>query len=85
MTINLRNVFGCLCVFLSTAASGQQPKADDNAIVKSGNARFTVLTPEMIRIEYSYNLFADNQKLLNLNNIKCRGSRNRLDDLEKEK
>ena len=53
MTINLRNVFGCLCVFLSTAASGQQPKADDNAIVKSGNARFTVLTPEMIRIEYS--------------------------------
>ena len=53
MTINLRNVFGCLCVFLSTAASGQQLKADDNAIVKSGNARFTVLTPEMIRIEYS--------------------------------
>ena len=53
MTINLRNVFGCLCVFLSTAASGQQLKADDNAIVKSGNARFTVLPPEMIRIEYS--------------------------------
>lgn len=29
------------------------PKADPGAIVTSGNARFTVLTPEMIRIEYS--------------------------------
>lgn len=53
MTINLKKAFGCLCLFLTTAASAQQPKADDNAIVKSGNARFTVLTPEMIRIEYS--------------------------------
>ena len=29
------------------------PKADLGAVVTSGNARFTVLTPEMIRIEYS--------------------------------
>ena len=29
------------------------PKADDKAVVTCGNARFTVLTPEMIRIEYS--------------------------------
>lgn len=29
------------------------PKANDGAVVTSGNARFTVLTPEMIRIEYS--------------------------------
>lgn len=29
------------------------PKADSRAMVTSGNARFTVLTPEMIRIEYS--------------------------------
>lgn len=29
------------------------PKADPGAVVTSGNARFTVLTPEMIRIEYS--------------------------------
>lgn len=29
------------------------PKAHPDAVVVSGNARFTVLTPEMIRIEYS--------------------------------
>lgn len=29
------------------------PKADPRAVVTNGNARFTVLTPEMIRIEYS--------------------------------
>ncbi len=29
------------------------PQADPRAVVTSGNARFTVLTPEMIRIEYS--------------------------------
>ncbi len=29
------------------------PKANDAAIVKSGNMRFTVLTPEIIRIEHS--------------------------------
>ena len=29
------------------------PKADPQAVVTNGNARFTVLTPEMIRIEYS--------------------------------
>ena len=31
----------------------QNPVADPGATVVSGNARFTVLTPEMIRIEYS--------------------------------
>lgn len=29
------------------------PKADPRAVITNGNARFTVLTPEMIRIEYS--------------------------------
>lgn len=29
------------------------PVANEAAIVQSGNMRFTVLTPEMIRIEYS--------------------------------
>lgn len=29
------------------------PKADLRAVVTCGNARFTVLTPEMMRIEYS--------------------------------
>ena len=38
-----------------TAALAQvanNPKANDKAVVTCGNARFTVLTPEMIRIEY---------------------------------
>lgn len=36
--------------FLSNAAN---PKASPEAVVEAGKARFTVLTPEMIRIEYS--------------------------------
>ena len=35
------------------AQTANNPKADENAIVTCGNARFTVLTPQMIRIEYS--------------------------------
>ena len=36
------------------------PVADPNAIVISGDMRFTVLTPEMIRIEWSGNqIFED--------------------------
>ena len=33
--------------------TADNPKANDKATVTQGNARFTVLTPEMIRIEYS--------------------------------
>lgn len=37
------------------------PKANEKAVVTEGNARFTVLTPELIRIEYSPNMkFEDN-------------------------
>ena len=39
-----------------TALKGENtcdPKADSRAVITSGNARFTVLTPEMLRIEYS--------------------------------
>lgn len=55
-------MFKKLLTFLSAAvivpvavssASAAGPKAPDAAVVTSGNARFTVLTPEMIRIEYS--------------------------------
>jgi len=35
------------------AAADWNPVANPKAIVQSGNARFTVLTPEMIRIQYS--------------------------------
>ena len=34
-------------------ASADNPKADAKAVVTSGNARFTVLTPQLIRMEWS--------------------------------
>lgn len=40
-------------VFALQSLSALNPKADPKAEVTNGNARFTVLTPEMIRIEYS--------------------------------
>ncbi|WP_295728242.1 glycoside hydrolase family 31 protein [uncultured Muribaculum sp.] len=40
-------------VALQAAVATGNPVADAAAMVKCGNARFTVLTPEMIRIEYS--------------------------------
>ena len=44
-------------LFLAEAQSiVDNPVASSEAIVISGNARFTVLTPEMIRIEYSENV-----------------------------
>lgn len=49
-------VFIACAAFLTVTAQGvvsNNPVAATNAIVKCGNARFTVLTPEMIRIEYS--------------------------------
>ncbi|UKK51160.1 glycoside hydrolase family 31 protein [Prevotella sp. E13-17] len=43
---------GCV-VQLTAAVDHPDPQADPDAIVTSGRARFTVLTPEMIRIQYS--------------------------------
>ncbi len=59
-TVNLSNhlryaltaVVALICCN-SAVAEHYSPKADDKAIVLSGNTRFTVLTPEMIRIEHS--------------------------------
>ena len=42
-----------VCLLIAINAMAQNPCARKEAIVVSGNARFTVLTPEMIRIEYS--------------------------------
>ena len=46
-----------LCVVASCPAFGSgekaNPTADPGAVVTCGNARFTVLTPELLRIEYS--------------------------------
>ena len=48
--------FSLVVLFLAEAQSiVDNPVASSEAIVISGNARFTVLTPEMIRIEYSEN------------------------------
>ena len=38
---------------VASMSAVNDPVADPAAVVVSGNARFTVLTPEMIRIEYS--------------------------------
>lgn len=42
-----------VCLLIAINAMAQNPCARKEAIVVSGNARFAVLTPEMIRIEYS--------------------------------
>ena len=42
-----------LCLLASINAAADSPVANSGAVVTSGNARFTVLTPQMIRIEYS--------------------------------
>ena len=48
--------FALVVPFLIKAQSlANDPVASSQAIVVSGNARFTVLTPEMIRIEFSEN------------------------------
>lgn len=39
--------------FLQILAAENNPVADPKAIVRSGDMRFTILTPEMIRIEWS--------------------------------
>lgn len=57
-------LFILLCLLSAgVALKGERtdnPKANPDAVVVSGNARFTVLTPEMIRIEYSDNgIFED--------------------------
>ena len=41
------------CLFALAALAENNPVADPNAVVTSGKMRFTVLTPQMIRIQYS--------------------------------
>lgn len=49
----LISVFTLISVSVVTNLVAQNPVALPEAVVTSGNARFTVLTPEMVRIEYS--------------------------------
>ena len=44
-----------VCLLPLWAQADENPVADAKAMVKAGCARFTVLTPEMIRIQYSSN------------------------------
>ena len=46
-------VTASLLTLSAICAVADNPAANPGAIVEDGNARFTVLTPEMIRIEYS--------------------------------
>ena len=41
------------CLTTTQAAETLDPQANPNAVVSAGKARFTVLTPEMIRIQSS--------------------------------
>lgn len=84
MKISLKlfnSLTGLLCAAYAIVVSpviARNPVAKSEAIVKSGNARFTVLTPEMIRIEYSEKgnfedrdtYFYRNQLVLDLSNPK---------------
>ena len=45
----------CVMASLAMSAQNYNPKANDDAVITSGNMRFTVLTPELIRIQYSAN------------------------------
>ncbi len=57
---------GCDCCADKKAA--HNPKADDKAVVVAGNARFTVLTPQLIRMEWSEDgKFEDNATLTFIN------------------
>ena len=51
LTLLALTLVSLLCCSLSLAA--MQPVADPGAIVLAGNARFTVLTPSIVRLEYS--------------------------------
>jgi hypothetical protein len=42
-----------ICLVAGKELLNYDPQANPKAMVVSGNARFTVLTPELIRIEYS--------------------------------
>ena len=46
-------LFPLLCLFALAAFAEGNPVADPDAVVISGRMRFTVLTPQMIRIQYS--------------------------------
>ncbi len=56
------------CVAAFAAGAPENPQADPKAVVTSGNARFTVLTPQLLRMEWSADsVFEDNKTLTFVN------------------
>ena len=65
----LKRFVSAAMLLLPLVASAEvDPKADARAVVVSGNARFTVLTPQLIRMEWSESgLFEDRATLTFVN------------------
>ena len=62
------SIFASIVCVLSLGATTHNPVANPSAIVKSGYMRFTVLTPEIIRIERStQNKFEDRASFVVIN------------------
>ena len=58
----------CTIALFATQSEVNDPKADPSAVVLSGNARFTVLTSRLVRMEWSEDgLFEDNATLTFVN------------------
>lgn len=56
--------------FKSFAVEQLNPRADKNSVVQIGNARFTVLTPSLVRLEYSsQKAFRDTASLVVVNRL----------------
>ena len=49
----LLNIFAAISTCVTLAGAELNPVANPDAVVTEGAVRFTVLTPEMIRVEYS--------------------------------
>lgn len=66
-TFKILSIF-ILLINVSSVDATQTPKANPAAIVSFGNARFTVLTPELIRMEWSEDAkFEDRASLIFIN------------------
>ena len=60
----MKKIFALLTILFcmdSVSAQELNPVAHPDAVVNAGKARFTVLTPEMIRIQYSDRAFFEDR------------------------
>src|SRR5574342_272615 len=68
MKRRIRLLLAVLVVAVCAAAQTDNPVADPKAIIVSGQARFTVLTPQLIRMEWSESgKFEDHASLVFIN------------------